>query len=70
MAFKIIEFQRDEEVIKWDQNPLRITLKNNYQFGEDSLKFFFRITKNADLYINCFDIEGKNLGEFNLGKIY
>ncbi len=67
---KLSEFQREEEVIKWDKNPLRITLKNNYQFGEDSLKLFFRITKNADLYINCFDIEGKNLGEFNFGKIY
>ena len=38
---KLSEFQREEEVIKWDQNPLRITLNNNYQFLIE-LSYIFR----------------------------
>ena len=38
--------------------------------GEDTLKLFFKITKNADLLVKCFDIEDEFYGEYNLGNIF
>ena len=67
---KISEIQSKEEIIKWNKKPLKITLKNNCQLGEDSLKLFFRITENADFFVKCIDIGNLDLGEFNLGNIF
>ena len=66
---KLAEIQSAEEIIKWDKKPLKIVLSNNCKIGEDCLKLFFRISEKSELLIRCFDIEGKNLGEFNLGNI-
>ncbi|MDC2975682.1 Hsp70 family protein [Prochlorococcus sp. AH-736-D23] len=66
---KLSDLQSEEEVIKWDKNPLKIKLKNESNVGEDNLKLFFTITKKADLLIKCFDINDKFLGEYNLGNI-
>ena len=67
---KLSETQSEERIIKWDKKPLQIILQNNCQIGEDSLKLFFRIKENASFYVKCFDAEGKDLGEFNLGNIF
>jgi len=67
---KLSEIQSEEEIIRWTSKPLKIKLKNNCKIGEDSLKISFRITDNADFYMKCFDATEKELGEFNLGKIY
>ena len=66
---KLSDLQNEEEVIKWDKNPLKIKLKNESNVGEDNLKLFFTITKKADLLIKCFDINDKFIGEYNLGNI-
>ena len=44
-------------------------LSDNCKIGEDCLKLFFRISEKSELLIRCFNIEGENLGEFNLGNI-
>ena len=44
---KLSEVQNEEEIIKWDKKPLKITLKNKSNIGEDSLKLFFKINKNS-----------------------
>ncbi len=67
---KLSEVQNEEEIIKWDKNPLKIVLKNKSNIGEDNLKLFFRITKSADLLVKCFDIKDEFLGEYNLGNIF
>jgi len=67
---KLSEIQSEEEIIKWDQESLKIELKNKSIIGEDNLKLFFKITKKADLSVQCFDIEDESLGEYNLGNIY
>ena len=67
---KLSEFQSEEEIIKWDKNPLKIFLKNKTTIGDDSLKLFFKITKKADLFVRCFDIEDEFVGEYNLGNIF
>jgi len=59
-----------EEIIKWGKKPLKIVLKNKSNLGEDSLKLFFQITKNADLSVKCFDIKDEFFGEYNLGNIF
>ena len=64
------EVQNEEEIIKWDKKPLKIVLKNQSNVGEDTLKLFFKITKNADLLVKCFDIKDEFLGEYNLGNIF
>jgi len=51
------------------KEPLKIFLEKNYKIGEDCLKLFFRISEKADFYVECFDINEKFLGEFNLGNI-
>ena len=56
--------------MKWDKKPLNIKLKNKCNLGEDNLKLFFKITKNADLLVKCFDIKDEFLGEYNLGNIF
>ena len=67
---KLSEVQSEEEIIKWDKKPLKIELKNVSSLGEDNLKLFFKITKKADLLVNCFDINDEFLGEYNLGNIF
>jgi len=67
---KLLEVQSEEEIIKWDKKPLQIELKNTTYIGEDIVKLFFKITKKADLFVECFDIKGEILGEYNLGNIF
>jgi len=38
--------------------------------GEDALKLFFKITKNADLSVKCFEVKDEFFGEYNLGNIF
>ena len=66
---KLSETHREEQIIKWDKKPLKITLNNVSYVGEDKLKLFFRINKKAELLIKCFDITDAFLGEYNLGNI-
>ena len=54
---KLSEVQNEEEIIKWEKKPLKILLENESKIGEDNLKLFFKITKNADLLVKCFDIK-------------
>ncbi len=67
---KLSEIQDEEEIIKWDKKPLKIVLKNKSNLGEDTLKLFFKITKNADLAVKCFDVNDEFFGEYNLGNIF
>jgi len=67
---KLSEIQNEEEIIKWDKKPLKIVLKNKSNIGEDTLKLFFKITKNADLLVKCFDVKDEFYGEYNLGNIF
>ena len=67
---KLSEVQSEEEIMKWDINPLKIVLKNKSNIGEDTLKLFFKISKKADLLVKCFDIKDEFLGEYNLGSIF
>ena len=67
---KLAEVQSEEEIIKWDKKPLQILLKDNCNIGEDNLILFFKISKKADLIVNCFDMKDEFLGEYNLGNIY
>ena len=66
---KLSEVQSEEEIIKWNNEPFKIFLKNESNIGEDNLVIFFNITKKADLLIKCFDIKDEFLGEYNLGNI-
>jgi len=67
---KLSEIQNEEEIIKWDKKPLKIVLENKSNLGEDTLKLFFKITKNADLLVKCFDVKDEFFGEYNLGNIF
>ena len=67
---KLSEFQNEEEVVKWNKKPLKISLKNTCKIGEDSLILFFSIKNDSYLYVRCLDINEKELGEFNLGNIF
>jgi len=67
---KLSEIQNEEEILKWDKKPLKIVLKNKSNIGEDTLKLFFKITKNADLLVKCFDVNDEFFGEYNLGNIF
>ena len=67
---KISEVQNEEEILKWDKKSLKIKLEKNSNLGEDNLKLFFKITKQADLLVKCFDIKDEFLGEYNLGNIF
>jgi len=67
---KLSEIQSEEEIKKWDKKPLKIELENKSNLGEDNLKLFFKITKEADLLVKCFDIKDKFLGEYKLGNIF
>tara|TARA_A100001035_G_scaffold29424_1_gene19770 strand:- start:606 stop:2174 length:1569 start_codon:yes stop_codon:yes gene_type:complete len=67
---KLSDHQNEEEVIKWDKEPLKIELKNKSNIGADCLTLFFTINKKADLLIKCFDIRDEFLGEYNLGNIF
>ena len=66
---KLSEVQSEEEIIKWDKDPLRIKLEKKSYTGEDNLKLFFKITEKADLLVKCFDIKDKFLGEYDMGNI-
>ncbi len=67
---KLSEFQNEEEVLKWNKKPLKISLKNGCKIGEDCLKLYFRIAKDSSLYIRCQDNNKEELGEFLLGNIF
>ena len=67
---KLSEIQSEEEIEKWNKKQIKIELENQSNLGEDNLKLFFKITKKADLLVNCFDIKDKFLGEYNLGNIF
>ena len=67
---KLSEIQSEEEILEWDHKPFKIILKDNCKIGEDCLKLFFKINEKADLFLNYFDINGKELGEVNLGNIF
>ena len=67
---KLAEVQGEEEIIKWEKSPLKIVLKNKSNVGQDNLKLFFKISKEADLLVKCFDIKDEFLGEYNLGNIF
>jgi len=67
---KLSEVQSEGEIIQWDKEPLKIVQKNNSNIGEDNLILFFKINKNADLLLKCFDIKDEFLGEYNLGNIF
>ena len=67
---KLSEVQNEEEITKWEKKPLKIVLENESNLGEDNLKLFFKITKNADLLVECFDMKDEFLGEYNLGNIF
>ena len=67
---KLSETQSEEEVVKWNKKPLLINMKNDCQLGKDTLKLYFSITENADLYVKYADIEDNDIGEFNLGTIF
>ena len=67
---KLSKFQSEEEIIKWDKDPIKIVQKNNLKIGEDNLKLFFKINKKGDLLVKCFDIKDEFLGEYNLGNIF
>jgi len=67
---KLSEVQSEEEIIKWDKEPLKIVQQNKSLLGEDNLKLFFKITKSAYLLVKCFDMKDEFLGEYNLGNIF
>jgi len=67
---KLSEVQSEEEIIKWDKKSLKIKLEKKSNLGEDNLKLFFKITKEADLLVKCFDIKDEFIGEHNLGNIF
>ena len=67
---KLSEVQSDEEIIKWDKKPLKIELKDIANIGEDKLKLFFKISKKAELLLECFDIKDELIGDYNLGNIF
>ena len=67
---KLSEVQREEEIVKWEKDALKILLKNKSNIGEDNLVLFFKITEKGDLLVQCFDIKDEFLGEYNLGNIF
>ena len=67
---KLSEFQKEEEVLKWNKKPLNIILNDKCKIGEDCLKLYFHITNESLLHMMYQDINGKELGQFNLGNIF
>ncbi len=67
---KLSKFQNEEEVLKWNNKPLKISLKNGCKIGEDCLKLYFSIKEDSTLYLRYLDINEKELGEFDLGNIF
>ena len=67
---KLSEFQNNDEILKWNKKPLQIKVNNPCKIGDDSLKLYFSIKKDASLELRCLDINEKDLGEFNLGNIF
>ncbi len=58
------------KLLNGKKNPLKISLKNKSNPGEDILILFFKITREADLLVKCFDNKDEFLGEYNLGNIF
>ena len=48
----------------------RSLVKNKSIIGEDNLILFFKITKKADLFVQCYDVKDEFLGEYKLGNIF
>ena len=67
---KLSELQSEEEIIKWDKEQLKIVLNYKSVIGEDNLILLFKISKKADLLVECFDINNRFLGEYKLGNIF
>ena len=67
---KLSEIQGEEEIMKWDKEPLRIKLEKKSNVGEDTLILLFSITEKADLLLEYFDIYDNFIGEYKLGKIF
>ena len=67
---KLSEVQSEEKVIKWENKPVKIVVKNKSKIGTDNLTLFFKITNKADLIVKCLDIKNEFIGEFNLGNIF
>ena len=67
---KLSEIQSEEEITRWDKKPLKILLNKQSKIGEDNLILFFKITEKAHLIVNCFDINDRFIGEYNLGNIF
>ena len=67
---KLSEVQSEEETIRWDKEPLKISLKNKCNIGDDNLILYFKINNKADLLVKCYQIKGEFLGEYNLGIIF
>ena len=67
---RLSEFQNEEEVLKWNKEPLKISFCEGCKIGEDSLKLYFSIKKDSSLYLKCLDMYEKELGVFNLGNIF
>ena len=67
---KLSEVQSQEKIIQWDKKPFKLVIENESNIGEDNLILFFKINKKADLWVKCFDINDKLLGEYNLGNIF
>ena len=67
---KLSELQSEEEIIKWDKEQLKVVLDYKSIIGEDNLILLFNISKKADLIVECFDINNRFLGEYNLGNIF
>jgi len=67
---KLTDYQKDENIFKWEKTPLKIILSNSCKIGEDSLKLYFSIKTDSSLYVRCLDINESELGEFNLGNIF
>ena len=66
---KLSEIQNDDEILKWDQDTLKVFMGTNCKIGEDCLKLFFSINNAAELHLKCLDMKDKNLGGFNLGNV-
>ena len=67
---KLSDVQSEEETIRWDKEPLKISQRNKCNIGDDNLTLYFTISNKADLLVKSFDINNEFLGEYNLGNIF
>ncbi len=66
---KLAETQTEENITVWKQKPLYLKISEPASVGKDCLKLIFRITEQANLFVECFDSKA-NIGSFNLGSIF